>query len=572
MNYHRNDQGLARGPSLPVPADPLCLFAGHHKLYGTGSLALDKLCLGHGCSAWDRQKAQRLDELPTCTCGLEAPSRPHLLWACAHFSQCTAAVGAPRDRVQERLLGCVVPEWPAPPPVLDTDGIVEDLSEALRAAWSSERPWLLLATDGSCHAEVASYSVVVDHGASVAAGVEGEDQTSYKAELCALALLVRAALCLELVGTLWVVVDCKSLLDAITGRGALSSLVMQISAGIAVLSSRGLLLKLEWVPSHDKPLPPGWVASSGATEAHLRALNARADRVARQHCGRRCQLSARLRCHAAREAAQRWEDRAGKVEGRVDDHGSRLDIVELRVEEAQAYRFLPIGSSEALDKVWADVESGATERTGIRTAAASAVLHYQPGRPGTSTFQVVDQGSEVFWLVAMESFGAFCLELLCGAAATKRKRIERLLTSLAGLLFDWAGDEGDEQTAKNAECEQLFEQIVPWLRLLRALRPPLPPAMVLLWLSALLGRTSPLTKLRLSLCSPCAELPRDFVDDGVDVWSSPVIARLLSMLSVPAAPFLALLRSLLHAELAGTNSSQRNAAASSSWILSQVVA
>ncbi|CAE7777904.1 FCPE [Symbiodinium sp. CCMP2456] len=279
IDYHRADQGLARGPSLPVPADPLCLFAGHHKLYGAGSLALDKLCLGHGCSAWDRQKAQRLEELPTCACGLEAPSRPHLLWACTHFPQCTAAVGAPCDRIQERLLGCAVPEWPAPPPVLDTAEVVEDLAEALRAAWSPERPWLFVATDGSCQAEVASYSVVLDQGAEVA-GVEGEDQTSYKAELSALALLIRAALCLELVGTLWVVVDCKSLLDAIAGRGALGSLVMQISAGIAVLSSRGLQVKLEWVPSHGKPLPAGWVAASGASEACLRALNERADHAA----------------------------------------------------------------------------------------------------------------------------------------------------------------------------------------------------------------------------------------------------------------------------------------------------
>ncbi|CAE7777915.1 unnamed protein product, partial [Symbiodinium sp. CCMP2456] len=258
LDYHRSDQGLATGPSLPVPAEPLCLFAGHHKLYGTGSRALDKLCLGHGCSAWDRQKAQHLEVLPSCVCGLEAPSRPHLLWGCAHFPQCSAAVGAPRDRIQERLLGCAVPEWPAPPPVIDTSEVVEDLAEALRTAWVPERPWLHVATDGSCHAEVASFSVVLDQGTEVAAGVEGEDQSAYKAELSALALLVRAALCLEVVGTLWVVVDCKSLLDAVAGRGSLSALVSQITAGLAVLNARGLLLKLEWVPSHGKPAALCW--------------------------------------------------------------------------------------------------------------------------------------------------------------------------------------------------------------------------------------------------------------------------------------------------------------------------
>ncbi|CAE7617784.1 unnamed protein product [Symbiodinium necroappetens] len=307
LDYHRSVQGLATGPSLPVPAEPLCLFAGHHKLYGTGSRALDKLCLGHGCSAWDKQKAHHLEVLPSCVCGLEAPSRPHLLWGCAHFPQCSAAVGAPRDRIQERLLGCAVPEWPAPPPVIDTSDIVEDLAEALRTAWVPERPWLHVATDGSCHAEVASFSVVLDQGTEVAAGVEGEDQSAYKAELSALALLVRAALFLDVVGTLWVVVDCKSLLDAVAGRGSLGALVSQITAGIAVLNARGLLLKLEWVPSHGKPVPVGWAASSGAAESFLRALNERADRVARQHNGRRCQHSARLRCLAARETALCWE-------------------------------------------------------------------------------------------------------------------------------------------------------------------------------------------------------------------------------------------------------------------------
>ena len=151
-------------------------------------------------------------------------------------------------------------------------------------------------------------TLCIEDGADFAGGVTGEDQSPYKAELSALALLLRAARRLHLQGTLWVVVDCKSLLDAIAGRGALRSLVLEVSSSVAVLASSGLRVRLEWIPSHGKPLPRHWSALSGASAARLRHLNARADRAAQRHVGRRCQTSARRRCFLAREAAQRWEE------------------------------------------------------------------------------------------------------------------------------------------------------------------------------------------------------------------------------------------------------------------------
>ena len=43
--------------------------------------------------------------------------------------------------------------------------------------------------------------------------------------------------------------------------------------------------------------------------------------------------------------------RLRKVEGTVQDHGNRLDVVELRLEESQQYRFLRVEHSAALDEL-----------------------------------------------------------------------------------------------------------------------------------------------------------------------------------------------------------------------------
>ena len=73
---------------------------------------------------------------------------------------------------------------------------------------------------------------------------------------------------------------------------------------------------------------------------------------------------------ARKRKIQDMEDRLKKVEGTVEDHGTRLDTVELRLEEQQQYRFLRVEKSESLDKLWKEVEDGTVGRNTIRGTAA----------------------------------------------------------------------------------------------------------------------------------------------------------------------------------------------------------
>ena len=73
---------------------------------------------------------------------------------------------------------------------------------------------------------------------------------------------------------------------------------------------------------------------------------------------------------ARKRKIQDMEDRLKKVEGTVEDHSTRLDTVELRLEEQQQYRFLRVEKSESLDKLWKEVEDGTVGRNTIRGTAA----------------------------------------------------------------------------------------------------------------------------------------------------------------------------------------------------------
>ena len=105
-SYHRVDQDhCGRGQALPgVLRDALCLFRGHLEAYRHGDLTTRQLALATGCSGWHKAKKLGLDAPPPCLCGLQDPSRPHLLWEC----QATRHLWDPElratNRVEERLL------------------------------------------------------------------------------------------------------------------------------------------------------------------------------------------------------------------------------------------------------------------------------------------------------------------------------------------------------------------------------------------------------------------------------------------------------------------------------------
>ncbi|CAE7234104.1 CHLP [Symbiodinium sp. CCMP2456] len=157
--YHRPEVGWASGVQFPAVAPGvLCTFAGHRGLYDQGDSYLRQLCLGYGCSAWDKALPQ------------------------------IRTAGGPADgRLAERLLAREVPERPAPPPTVDLADLEEEIAEALQAAWRAEVAEIFVATDGSSFADVASFAVILEHGGDFAGGVCGEDQSPYKAEVFGLA-------------------------------------------------------------------------------------------------------------------------------------------------------------------------------------------------------------------------------------------------------------------------------------------------------------------------------------------------------------------------------------------------
>ncbi|CAE7739875.1 unnamed protein product [Symbiodinium sp. CCMP2592] len=281
-DYHRTEPALARGGWLPPIANgTLCTFRGHCKHFAVCGAFGRQLCLGHGCSGWDKAKRNGLEAIPQCRCGLAEPSRPHLLWRCPEFTTLSAACGPPTTRLAERLLAVAVPEIPPAPPVLDPGEVLEDIAADIRLRWPPDGV-LLLGTDGSAFDLVAA----------------------------------AAAFC-ELVCRGVIAIDCKAAIDAWNGCGCLSFYVTLLRSLRAQLRSLGLEVDAVWVPSHGKPTPPGWRGSAFFSLQRLRAINERADGAAGPLARRRATGSLRQRCLRAREEAARWEMRVLALAERV---------------------------------------------------------------------------------------------------------------------------------------------------------------------------------------------------------------------------------------------------------------
>mmetsp|Transcript_42212 Transcript_42212/g.100601 ORF Transcript_42212/g.100601 Transcript_42212/m.100601 type:complete len:1314 (+) Transcript_42212:1316-5257(+) len=309
-DFHRTEPALARGGWLPpITNDTLCTFRGHCKRFAVCGAFGRQLCLGHGCSGWDKAKRNGLDAVPKCRCGLEEPSRPHLLWRCPEFTTLSSVCGPPTTRLAERLLAVAVPETPPAPPVLDAGELLEDLAADLRRRWTSGGS-LLLGTDGSAFDQVAAASVAVEGGGTFASGLQGEDQSSYKAELDGLRLCLQGLWQAGVPGRAVIAVDCKAAIDAWKGHGCLVFYVSLFQSLKVQLRLLGIEVDVIWVPSHCKPTPVGWRGSEIVSLQRLRSINERADGAAGRLARRRATGSLRQRCLRAREEAARWEVRA----------------------------------------------------------------------------------------------------------------------------------------------------------------------------------------------------------------------------------------------------------------------
>jgi hypothetical protein len=321
-SFHRGDapEDTARGLDLPRGDATLVSFRGNARVFNDAAGDKDgwQAALATGCSVWFnnaglKPQPQRGDPRARCLCGKWLPSRAHLLWNCTGTADLMQGVAWPTDRIGERLTAAVVDEVPAPPPVLDPGDAVAELGDLLAEVLTVQEV-LFVATDGSSTDGVAAWAAhVAGVDKTVAAGVPGEDQTPYRAEVEALrAVLVAAELAVAggiAVATkkLVLVGDCQAALQgARTGGGTCSVLLRELRASGQRLMRGGLELDFAWVPSHGKVLR-AWCPHPQASEVQMRAWNAKADWAAGQCAARRRNGSARQTCLRARRRAEEWE-------------------------------------------------------------------------------------------------------------------------------------------------------------------------------------------------------------------------------------------------------------------------
>lgn len=322
---HRGEDELACGLLLPgVPRRSLVLLQGHKKVYhSTEDRNLRNSALATGCSVW--AKAARCGvparDMPACACGLRLPSRPHLAWQCEGTHHLRSTGAAPVNRVEERLFAKVVPELPPAPGVVGADVLVDDLSEALDRALASGS--VVVGTDGSVVSEVAAWAIAIHEAGVFSLGVVGEDQSSYRAEVEAIRVLLSALRLCKRRGRVIVVCDCQSALLAVEGRGQAAVLAAELLSACVACRSLGFVVEFFWIPSHGKPAPARWLVPPGG-EVVARTVNGRADVEARRCAAARCSGSARERCVQARAMAAQWEEAAIRALARIAEHYNTL--------------------------------------------------------------------------------------------------------------------------------------------------------------------------------------------------------------------------------------------------------
>ena len=173
-----------------------------------------------------------------------------------------------------------------------------------------------VSTDGSSKFDVAGFAVVVhhrDHDLVFSTGDDSEDQSSFRAECCAVSFFARAADALAregVQGRVALLIDCQAALDALVhpAGSSLPSFMSEARRSLENAARRGLVVTAAWVPAHGRR--PGWVAPHGLCTQLCRALNNRADNAANQARERRFARSARQAWHLRADAAREWSTKA----------------------------------------------------------------------------------------------------------------------------------------------------------------------------------------------------------------------------------------------------------------------
>eukprot|EP00438_Fugacium_kawagutii_P013015 Skav219675 [mRNA] locus=scaffold3149:185132:187369:- [translate_table: standard] len=316
------DNSLAQGLELGAPPPGRCYFSGHQIVYeqAGGDPASRKVAMATGASFWFFHAGQQIpdgDVRAQCLCGQRLPSRPHLLWNCPSTQDLRQQIAPPSHRAEERLLAKVLPERPGPVQSLCAEPPDPHVAllEALRVVLNADDPIVACATDGSSKHFTAAWSVFVSGvGIHVAAGLPGEDQSSFRAEveallqLCA-ALEQTAQFGLELQSKqVFICSDCENALAITNGRfgEAFPLLARRLFSSISRLREIFGRVTLFWVPSHDK-VKPGWKFPSVLLEQDIRAWNAAADKAARECVEARLALSSSSEWYRSLNDARNWE-------------------------------------------------------------------------------------------------------------------------------------------------------------------------------------------------------------------------------------------------------------------------
>ncbi|CAE7875021.1 PKAR, partial [Symbiodinium sp. KB8] len=217
-------------------------------------------------------------------------------------------LGAPGNRLEERMLGKLRIEKPPPPPVVDFAGAIDEMAE-LTVKSMHQQHHVFVATDGSADKDVSALAVVFPAcDGEVATGVPSEDQGAFRAEVEAIhAAVLSAVLACQRSARaecLTVVSDCGAALAIAAGSlGEVPVLARRVHAAIRRLRVF-MRVDFHWVPSHGKQnnrfVDVQW-------EASYRAWDARADRAAGRCMKRRCIGSMRERWHQLCAVAHSWE-------------------------------------------------------------------------------------------------------------------------------------------------------------------------------------------------------------------------------------------------------------------------
>ena len=302
---------------LPGPQPGgMCLFA-YHKIAweSSGTKHLHHAALATGCSIWWKFPQQRTfpedDPRLLCKCGAAKPSCPHLVWNCPETAH-LRPLHSPVDRVEERLFAKVLRERPKPPQVPAYDSVFSDISLAVESSLQTSNQ-LVVATDGSAESQVASWSIVLPQvDRTFAGGVSGEDQSAYRAEVCAMHILLLVLVWMldhdkSLPTQILFVSDCLSAISMVQfGQGAACLLAREIHALRSTCFSNGLSLAWQWVPSHGR-IVPSWRPDCGFGEMQLRAWNDLADRKAKAQLRILLQTSPRVAWNVTYKLAVAWE-------------------------------------------------------------------------------------------------------------------------------------------------------------------------------------------------------------------------------------------------------------------------